>query len=277
MIPRQQLTRRSALGAVGCSLLFTRMNAMQPTSLYGLDALLDGSGMARVPAGEFMMGADAEIYDAKPAHHVRITQAFEMSKCEVSQAQWKTVMTDPHAKPDAKRSTPGGDVVGIDPSHFKDASLPVENVSWDDIQVFLRRLNARDSTQRYRLPSEAEWEYAAKAGMTGGDLANLDARAWYKPNSDGQTQPVGQQQANAWGLYDMLGNVSEWVQDWYAPNYYAQSPATNPTGPDSGSYRVYRGGCWFDAEKYCRPALRRFDFPVSRFYNVGFRIVRTPR
>lgn len=276
-MPKKELSRRTLLYAVGASPVLSRLDAMQTSSLHGLDALLDGSGMARIPAGEFLMGAGGEIEDAKPAHRVRITQVFEMSKCEVTQAQWKTVMTDPHARPDAKRDTPDGGAPGTDPSHFKGASLPVENVSWDDVQIFLRRLNARDSTQRYRLPTEAEWEYASKAGKAGGDLTNLNAKAWYKPNSEGQTQPTGQKQPNAWGLYDMLGNVSEWVQDWYAPDYYAQSPVTNPTGPDSGSYRVYRGGCWFDEEKYCRPALRRFDFPVSRFYNVGFRVVRTPR
>ena len=277
MMPEQQLSRRGLLGAVGASLVLTRVDGMQTQSLHSLEALLDGSGMARIPAGEFLMGADGDMDDAKPAHRVRITQAFEMGKCEVSQAQWKTVMTDPHAKPDAKRSTPEGDAVGTDPSHFKGASTPVESVSWGDIQVFLRRLNARDSTQKYRLPSEAEWEYACKSGKAGGDFANLDREAWYKPNAEGHTQTVGQKVPNAWGLYDMFGNVSEWVQDWYSPNYYSQSPAANPTGPDSGSYRVYRGGCWFDAEKYCRPALRRFDFPISRVYNVGFRVVRTPR
>ncbi|MDQ6700195.1 MAG: formylglycine-generating enzyme family protein, partial [Acidobacteriota bacterium] len=207
---------------------------MVPPDLYSLEALLDGTGMARIPAGEFLMGADADMDDAKPAHRVRITQEFYMTKCEVSQAQWKTVMTDPHAKPDAKGAAPA-DAVSTDPSHFKGASLPVESVSWDDVQVFLRRLNARDTAQRYRLPSEAEWEYACKAGKASGDFTNLDGKAWYKPNSEGHTQPVGQKQPNAWGLYDMFGNVSEWVQDWYSPNYYSQSPAANPTGPDSGS------------------------------------------
>lgn len=243
--------------------------------MYSLEALIDSSGMARIPAGEFQMGSAAGNEDEQPAHRVRITQPFEMSKCEISQAQWETVMADPHAGPSAGRPTPQGAVVGSAPSHFKGPSLPVDNVSWDDIQVFLKRLNARDPGQRYRLPTEAEWEYACRAGKP--DAASLEATTWYKQNSDARTQPVAQKQPNAWGLYDMLGNVSEWVQDWYAADYYAQSPATNPQGPESGSYRVYRGGCWFDADKYCRPALRRFDFPVSRFYNVGFRVVRTPR
>lgn len=272
MIADRPISRRTLLGA-GIALGAAPLKAMQDDNLFGLEALLDGRGIARIPAGEFLMGSDGGE-DEEPVHRVRISHAFELSKCEISQAQWKSVMADPHARPGAVRPTPQGAEVGANPSHFAGPSLPVDSVSWDDIQVFLRRLNARDEAHRYRLPTEAEWEYACKAGVAADAPDQLSATAWYAPNSAEQTQPVGTKKPNAWGLYDMLGNVAEWVQDWYAPNYYATSPRMDPVGPASGSYRVFRGGCWFDKDKYCRAALRRFDFPISRFYNVGFRVVR---
>ena len=250
---------------------------MQEPAAYGIGALIEGRGMVRIPAGEFLMGSDLGNTDEAPAHRVSITRELEISKFEVTQAQWQTVMTNPHSKAGAVHPTEEGAQASNSPSHFKGDSLPVDNVSWDDIQVFLKRLNARDSKHTYRLPSEAEWEYACKAGKTGEDPKHLSAIAWYKENSEERTQPVGQKEANAWGLFDMYGNVAEWVQDWYAPDFYAGSPASNPSGPEAGEYRVYRGGCWFDADKYCRATVRRFDFPVSRFYNVGFRVVRTPK
>jgi formylglycine-generating enzyme required for sulfatase activity len=234
--------------------------------------LLDGSGLVRVAAGEFGMGSAGGEADEAPVHRVRISQDFEIGKFEVTQAQWETAMLDPHAKAGAVRTTPGGATVGSNPSHFKGAALPVESVSWDDIQLFLARLNARDPDHAYRLPTEAEWEYASKD-----DAAGLAERAWYKDNSGDGTQPVGGKPANARGLYDTLGNVAEWVQDWYGQNYYADSPAADPHGPASGSYRVFRGGSWLDPAKYCRVTARNFEFPVSRLHNVGFRVVRTAR
>jgi formylglycine-generating enzyme required for sulfatase activity len=149
-------------------------------------------------------------------------------------------------------------------------------VSWDDIELFLQRLNARDPKHTYRLPTDAEWEYAWRAGRTADEPANLDARAWYKENADGTTHPAGEKQPNAWGLYDMLGNVAEWVQDWYGHEYYAESPLNDPSGPRTGSYRVYRGGSWLDPVNNWRLTHRGFEFPVSRLYNVGFRVVRFP-
>lgn len=269
------LSRRSLLRGAGAGFALTRIRAMQNPELYGVGALLDGTGVVPIRAGEFWMGSEDGNADERPVHRVRIG-AFELSKFEVTQAQWQTVMMDPHSK-GAVRPTPQGSSVSSDPSHFKDPYLPVESVSWDDIQVFLKRLNARDANHSWRLPTEAEWEYASRAGTTGDAPAMLPATAWFKDNSNERTQPVGQKEPNGWGLYDMDGNVSEWVADWYGHDYYAQAAAANPIGPDEGSYRVYRGGCWFDTAKYCRATLRRFDFPVSRFYNVGFRVVRTPK
>jgi len=265
------------------SLALPRIEAFQDSSSYGVaasygvTALLDGSAMVRIPAGEFAMGSASGDADEAPVHRVRITHAYEMGKFEITQAQWETVMTDPHAQPGAVRTTPEHVAVSSTPSRFKGGALPVDSVSWDDIQVFLARLNARDRDHLYRLPTEAEWEYACKAGSHGDGSAALATEAWYKDNSGDRTRPVGEKQPNAWGLFDMLGNAAEWVQDWYGHDYYAESPATDPTGPGSGSYRIYRGGCWFDLAKYCRATARKFDFPVNRHDSVGFRVVRTPR
>jgi hypothetical protein len=128
-----------------------------------------------------------------------------MSKFEVTQGQWQTVMTNPHSKSGAVHATEEGAEANSTPSHFKGESLPVDSVSWDDIQVFLKRINARDPKHTYRLPTEAEWEYACKAGKTAEDPKHIGAVAWYRDNSDERTQPVGQKEPNAWGLYDMYG------------------------------------------------------------------------
>jgi len=265
-------SRRRFLRDAAAALALPRLSAQQDPAAYGLTALLDGSAMVRIPAGEFLMGSAGGEADEAPVHRVRISRDFEIGKFEITQAQWETVMLDPHAKAGAVRTTPEGATVGSNPSHFRGASLPVESVSWDDIQAFLARLNARDRDHAYRLPTEAEWEYSCKD-----DAGSLAARAWYKDNSGDRTQPVGGKQPNPRGLYDTLGNVAEWVQDWYGHDYYAESPAADPQGPRSGSYRVFRGGCWLDPAKYCRATARNFEFPVSRLYNVGFRVVRTAR
>ncbi len=208
---------------------------------------------------------------------MHIGHDFEIGKFEVTQAQWEAVISDAHAGIAAVRVSPEGAAVKTQPSYFKGQDLPVESVSWDDIQVFFVRLNNRDPKYAYRLPTEAEWEYACKAGANIERPADLGLETWYGENSEKHTQPVGKKAPNAWGLHDMYGNVAEWVQDWYAPNYYAESPANDPAGPASGSYRIFRGGCWFDAGKYCQSTLRRFDFPISRLSHVGFRVVRTAR
>ena len=225
----------------------------------------------RIPAGEFMMGSSGGIADEQPVHRVRISQDFEMSKYEVTQAQWSAVMRDPHRRPDAK-TPPQEDP---NPSHFKGPTKPVESVSWDAVQKFLERLNIRDPKHVYRLPTEAEWEYAARAGSE--TSGSPDAVAWYGPNSSEETHPVGKKAPNAWGLYDMQGNVQEWVQDWYGPDFYPQSRIEDPRGPATGSYKIFRGCAWLSEPNQCRPAFRAFDFPVQGVYSVGFRLVRSAK
>ena len=200
--------------------------------------------------------------DATP-HLVKLTQGFWLSQTEVTQAQWRAVM-------------------GNNPSGFQGDDLPVEAVSWNDIcgneartGGFLGKLNQLQFTGgRFDLPTEAQWEYAARAGNTGDDDGNLGAKAWFGDNSDSKTHPVGQKQANAWGLHDMQGNVWEWCADWNAD--YSTSAATDPTGPASGSYRVFRGGSWSGSANYCRVASRSYNIsPSSTSYYFGFRVARS--
>jgi formylglycine-generating enzyme required for sulfatase activity len=212
-----------------------------------------GMELVYIPAGEFDMGSE-HWSDQGPVHRVQISKAFWMGKCPVTQAEWEAVM-------------------GNNPSHFKGANRPVETVSWEMAQEFLKKLSGKGEG-RYRLPTEAEWEYAARAGTTGRYGGDLDAMAWHRGNSGNQTHPVGEKQANAWGLYDMHGNVWEWCQDWYDKDYYRNSPNTDPTGPSSGSVRVLRGGSWEDDARYTRATLRLWYVPGNSNYSFGFRCVR---
>jgi formylglycine-generating enzyme required for sulfatase activity len=214
----------------------------------------------RIPAGDFVMGCspgDTECdADERPAHRVRITKAFEIGKYEVTQAQWEAVM-------------------GTIPGSFRGADRPVEMVSWDDAQEFLKRLNARQDGYRYRLPTEAEWEYAARAGSSEKHTGPVDAVAWYFGNSGDQTHPVGQKQANGWGLYDMQGNVEEWCQGFYDENYYQKSsPAQDPQGPSSGQSRVLRGGSYLNTARGVRVSIRDSTTLDGRYSGIGFRWVR---
>jgi DNA-binding helix-hairpin-helix protein with protein kinase domain len=200
--------------------------------------------------GTFQMG------EKQSAHKVTLTKAFYLGKCLVTQEQWERVM-------------------GSNPSNFKRAKNPVETVSWDDCQTFIRKLGEKVPGQTFRLPTEAEWEYACRAGSTGeycyGDgEGGLGEYAWYDSNSGRTTHPVGEKKPNAWGLYDMHGNVWEWCADWYGD--YPNGEVTNPTGPGSGQFRVLRGGSWRDNPGYCRSASRFRNSPVNRNYNFGVRL-----
>ncbi|GHU24948.1 hypothetical protein AGMMS50243_28630 [Betaproteobacteria bacterium] len=284
-----------------------------------------GTEFILIPAGSFTMGADKNAEkasdDETPLHLVSISQAFYLGKYPVTQEQWEAVM-------------------GSNPSQFKGRNNPVEEVSWDDVQTFIQRLNAKEGTKKYRLPTEAEWEYAARAGtksaysfgddaekpgdgaekagddakqlggdaeQSGDDAAQLrdgaeqlgdgaeqlkddaeqlkdgaeqlkddaeqlGAYAWYYDNSVRQTHPVGQKKPNPWGLYDMHGNVWEWVNDWYDKSYYSRSPSTDPAGPASGQRRVLRGGSWNLHAEHLRSANRGSGTPGLRYDGFGFRL-----
>ena len=209
--------------------------------------------MVKIPAGSFMMGSNNGEDEEKPVHKVIISRDFWMGKYEVTQAQWKALM-------------------GNNPSYLKGDDLPVEEVNWGDVKDFIRKLNSLQNDYEYRLPTEAEWEYAARAGTTGDYAGNLDSMAWYDANSGGKTHPVGQKSPNAWDLYDMHGNVWEWVQDWYGS--YPSGTVTDPTGATSGSYRVSRGGSWAGGAVRLRSAYRYYSPPSIGYYGVGFRVVR---
>lgn len=278
MFAETRISRRGLLGAAIGIAMAPIEHAMQESGneVHSISALMEGKGMVRIPAGEFTMGYDQGNEDEQPAHRVKITAPFEIGKYEVTQAQWETVMTEAHPRPGVQLMNAQGAAVSAKPSHFNGPNYPVDSVSWDDIEFFLTRLNARDTKYSYRLPTEAEWEYACTGGKREA-AGSLSDSAWFKDNSSETTQPVGQKRPNAFGLYDIVGNVAEWVQDWYSHDYYDGSPLADPQGPRTGSYRVYRGASWLDEAKYCRASHRGFDFPVSRFYNVGFRVVRSPK
>lgn len=216
-----------------------------------------------IPEGEFFMGSnirDAER-DEQPVRQVRISHPFYLGKYEVTQRQWKEVMDN-------------------NPSRSKGDDQPVENVSWEEVQIFIQQLNAKEGVKVYRLPTEAEWEYAARAGTTtsysfGDDASQLGVYAWYADNAGQHPHEVGGKHPNRWGLYDMQGNVWEWVNDWYDKVYYKSSPSwVDPKGPQSGAYRVSRGGGWIGGAKDCRVANRDKEDPGDRDASLGFRLLR---
>ena len=215
--------------------------------------------MVRVEAGTFTMGATPEMEnpldDEKPAHQVTLTNDYYIGKYEVTQALWQAVM-------------------GNNPSNFKGDNLPVEQVSWDDCQEFISKLNSiTDKT--FRLPTEAEWEFAARGGNKGRGYQfsgnkKLSKVAWYKDNSRAQTHSVGSKQANELGIYDMSGNVWEWCHDRYGK--YSSSSQTNPTCDTSGSLRVFRGGCCYDNARDCRSSNRDDYTPDHHSVGIGLRL-----
>ena len=219
-----------------------------------------GLELVLVRSGTFPMGSTV-FADEQPIHGVRISQPFYLGKYPVTQGQWQAVMGD-------------------NPSYFRgNPNRPVENVSWEEVQAFITKLNEREGSVKYRLPTEAEWEYAVRGDSTadycfGKDCRQLSKYAWYDLNSDGKTHPVRQLKPNAWGLYDMHGNVWEWVLDWYHEAYYEESSQHDPHGPSSGSDRVVRGGSWDCTAGDCRSASRNVEHPSNRSKFVGFRLLR---
>jgi formylglycine-generating enzyme required for sulfatase activity len=227
-----------------------------------------GIDFALIPAGEFYMGSDSTpivVFD-DPLHEVSIENAFYMSKYEVTQEQWE-------------------DVMGNNPSFFEGENLPVEQVSWNDAQEFISKLNQMEDTDKYRLPTEAEWEYACKAGNdTDFSFTNeatdldgygwSDSYGWCAINANKTTNSVGEKKANAWGLYDMHGNVWEWVQDnWH--DTYENAPVDGTTWEDENrSNRVGKGGSWMDGPNICKSAFRGSLDAKSTSNVLGFRIVK---
>jgi formylglycine-generating enzyme required for sulfatase activity len=217
--------------------------------------------MLLVPAGTFMMGCslgDAKCGgDENPAHQVTLTNAFYMGKTEVTQAQWQATMG----------SNPSFFVAGNGfPGSF---DRPVEQVNWNMIQGF-------NTATGLRLPTEAEWEFACRAGTTTALYGVLNDIAWHSDNSGDTTHAVATKLPNALGLYDTIGNVWEWCQDLHSSTYYASSPLTNPTGPTTGEIRLLRGGGWSHGSNGCRASQRGGNTPGWSYNFYGFRVVRTP-
>ena len=247
-----------------CKAADTTPSADQPAAKANLPPLvLDlGAGVrmqfVAIPAGEFRMGSEDGDKDEKPAHRVRITKPFYMGKYEVTQEQWQALM-------------------GKNPSRFKGAKNPVECVSWFDCPKFLEKLAAK-APKGFTccLPTEAEWEYACRAGTTtkyhfGDDENELADYAWYDKNSDKRTHPVGEKKPNPWGLYDMYGNCWEWCQDLYV-NKYPAGDRTDPVVSQPGKVPVLRVGSWFRPADRCRSAHRYKATPQHRNGNLGFRV-----
>jgi Uncharacterized conserved protein len=223
-----------------------------------------GMNFVLIPPGEFYMGSPSEEKDRSdseyPVHKVTIQNSFYLGKSTVTQSQWKQIM-------------------GNNPSHFKGEDRPIETVSWEDAQKFIAKLNEKEKTDKYHLPSEAEWEYACRAGTQtryffGDDESKLKEHAWYAGNSGGKTHIIGQKKPNPWRLYDMNGNVWEWVQDKWHEDYNG-APFDGTSWEEENSFdRVSRGGSWYCNPKFCRSAGRFRRKPESRFGNLGFRLLR---
>jgi formylglycine-generating enzyme required for sulfatase activity len=216
-----------------------------------------------IPAGTFQMGSpesEPGRSENEKQHQVTINQPFYLQTTPVTQGQWQKVIHN-------------------NPSYFKECGedCPVEMVSWEDAQGFIENPNQMEKTDSYRMPTEAEWEYACRAKSTRkwgfiDNEAKLEEHAWYIKNSGDKTQPVGKKKPNAWGLYDMHGNVCEWCQDWHGD--YPPGPVTDPKGPPSGEYRAFRGGSWGGIAGFTRSANRNRRNSYSRHSGIGFRVAR---
>jgi formylglycine-generating enzyme required for sulfatase activity len=213
-----------------------------------------------IPAGSFEMGSDENTGggDESPLHKVTLTRAFYLGRCEVTQEQWEKIM-------------------GSNPSGFKGAKRPVDTVSWNDCQAFLAAL-AKKTGRKFALPTEAQWEYACRAGTRtpwsfGADAALATEFAWIGDNSGGATHPVGTKKPNAWGLYDMHGNVWEWCADFYTKHAYDTNAPVDPLGPPASEGRILRGGGWGENAEDVRSACRNCNGPDGRHDGIGFRCV----
>ncbi len=213
--------------------------------------------MIRVEGGSFLMGSNDGYESEKPIHQVTLNSYF-IGETEVTQELWEVVM-------------------GSNPSEFVGEKRPVESVSWEKCQTFISKLNELTG-KSFRLPTEAEWEFAARGGnrsngYTYSGSNTVDEVAWYYSNSDNTTHDVATKDANELGIYDMSGNVYEWCHDWENPKYYSMSPEKNPTGPSSGSFRVCRGGSWYgDDATVCRVAYRCSGPPAQADCSIGLRL-----
>ncbi len=227
-------------------------------------AAASGIKLARIPAGTFMMGSVVgeanRGLDEGPQMRVTLTDDFYLGATDVTQGQYLAVM-------------------GTNPSDFKSVGPngPVEEVSWLDAMAFCQKLTEQERAAGrlpegcvFTLPTEAQWEYACRAGTTGAYAGSPPAMAWYDRNSGGTTHPVGMKQPNAWGLFDMTGNVYQWCSDWYAKRYPGGA-VSDPVGPLQGEFHVLRGGGWYYEESYCRSAYRDYD-PGYRANFIGFRV-----
>ena len=280
-------------------LLFS--NLLYPQSAYASDYTNSiGMKFKNIPAGSFYMGSceqteyqkfigitpvcisggPGDIAAAKnefPQHQVHITKDFQMAVYEVTLGQFNQFI-DEAGRDDLRDDT-------FKQNNMHGDSAAVNSVSWHDAQDFIRWLNKKEGGNHYRLPTEAEWEYAARAGTTtfyswGNSESEAIHYAWYQKNAydvgEQYPHPVGLKQPNPWGLYDMHGNVWEWVQDWFSENYYLNSPVHDPQGPSSGQVRGVRGGSWYYSVRSLRVALREFNPPSLRNYIIGFRLLRQP-
>ena len=226
-----------------------------------------GMKLVLIHPGSFTMGSpDDEVGRVRneTSHEVTLSKSYYLGANEVTQGEYEKVM-------------------GANPNNFKGSKNPVETVSWDDSVSFCKKLSEmpeeKAAGRSYRLPTEAEWEYACRAGSTtsysfGETAESLGEYAWFGEGREGKTHPVGLKKPNRWGLYDMHGNVWEWCQDWLGD--YPPDASTDPQGPNGGSFRVYRGGCWSDVAGYCQSAYRRRNDPSVRYNFLGFRVALSP-
>jgi formylglycine-generating enzyme required for sulfatase activity len=229
----------------------------------GATVIEPGTGMEflTVHGGCFPMGDSSGDADEQPVHQICLDD-FLIGKYEVTQGQWLQIM-------------------GTRPSFFSSCgdTCPVESISWDEVQTFITRLNTLNG-RTYRLPTEAEWEYACRSGgkserYCGGDA--IDGVGWYDKNSSSKPHPVGEKSPNGLGIHDMSGNVWEWVNDRFSKEYYGSTPSHNPAGPPQGTKRAIRGGSWYNDPRNVRATIRSCDEPDHRSINLGFRLAVSVR